>query len=39
MEELPQDWMTGVVVLAFKKRDKMDCENYGGVTILNAAYK
>ena len=28
MEELPQDWMTGVVVLAFKKRDKMDCEHY-----------
>ncbi|XP_058127717.1 uncharacterized protein LOC131291223 [Anopheles ziemanni] len=39
MEELPQDWMTGVVVPVFKKGDRLDCENYRGITIPNAAYK
>jgi sorting nexin-29 len=36
---MPDDWKVGVIVLLFKKGDKMKCENYRGITLLNVTYK
>jgi hypothetical protein len=38
-EKMPDDWKVGLIVHLFKKRDKMSCENQGGITLLNVAYK
>jgi len=38
-EKMPDDWKVGLIVLLFKKGDKMKCENYRGITVLNVARK
>ena len=36
---MPDDWKVGLIVPLFKKGDKMKCENYQGITVLNDAHK
>ena len=38
-EKMPDDWKVGLIVPLFKKGDKMKCENYQGITVLNDAHK
>jgi hypothetical protein len=38
-EELPQKWKESVIVPIYKKGDKTDCNNYGGISLLSTAYK
>jgi hypothetical protein len=38
-EKMPDDWKVGLTVPLFKKGDKMKCENYRGIMLLNVAYK
>ena len=38
-EKMPDDWKVGLIIPLFKKGNKMKCENYQGITLLNVAYK
>ena len=38
-EKMPDDWKIGLIVPLFKKGDKMKCENYRGIMLLNVTYK
>lgn len=38
-EQLPAELLEGAIVAIHKKGDKLQCENYRGVCLLNAAYK
>ena len=38
-EKMPDVWKVGLNVPLFKKDDKMKCENYHRITLLNVAYK
>jgi len=38
-EKLSDDWKVGLIIPLFKKGDKLKCENYQGITLLNVAYK
>jgi len=35
---MPDDWKIGLIVPLFKKGDKMKCENYRGIILLNVTY-
>lgn len=38
-EQLPAELLEGAIVAIHKKGDKLQCENYRGVCLLNTAYK
>jgi len=38
-EKMPDEWKVGLIVPLFKKGDKMKCENYRGIMLLNVAHK
>ena len=38
-ELLPDEWLVGSLIPLHKKGDKLTCENYRGISLLNAAYK
>jgi hypothetical protein len=38
-KKMPDNWKVGLTVPLFKKGDKMKCENYRGIMLLNVAYK
>jgi hypothetical protein len=38
-EELPHQWRESIVVPINKKRDKTECSNYKGISLLSTSYK
>ena len=38
-EELPQEWKESIFVPIHKKGDRMDCNNYRGISLLSTSYK
>ena len=38
-EELPQEWKESITVPVHKKGDRIDCNNYRGISLLSTSYK
>jgi sorting nexin-29 len=38
-EELPEKWKESIIVPMHKKGDKIDCNNYRGLSLLRTTYK
>ena len=38
-EELLEEWKESIIEPIYKKEDKIDCNNYGGITLLPTTYK
>ena len=38
-ENLPEDWLTGLLIPIHKKGCRTDCGNYRGICLLNVSYK
>ena len=39
MEELREEWMESIILPIYKKGDKRDCSNCGGISLLPTTYK
>jgi len=37
--QMSQEWETGMVINIHKKKQKINCENYRGITLLPTAYR
>jgi hypothetical protein len=38
-EEMPADWQAAVLCPMYKKRNKLQCKNLRGISLLNVIYK
>ena len=38
-EQLPSEWKEGIICPVYKRGDRLDCMNYGPMTLVNVAYK
>ena len=39
MEELPEEWEELTIIRVYKKRNKTDCGNYRGISLLPTTYE
>jgi hypothetical protein len=36
---MPQQWKDSIIIPVYKKGNKTDCSNYGGIPLLSNSYK